>query len=98
MPLLDMMMEDTDQPHRATYTFVEKTGCNALDLVAELQKLRLSFGGSRSFYSGKFIHRCAADLAVDRSLGVPHRKFECQPVVVVAYDLAALQRHRTPRN
>ena len=87
-------MEDSDQPDGARYILIEKIRRDTLDLVPEFYKLRLSFGGHRALGTVKLIHSRAAHLAVDHlSLGVGHCEFERHPFGVIAYDLAALQRH-----
>jgi hypothetical protein len=93
-----MMMKDADHSNWLRQSVIEQIRGNALDLVSELQKLRVSFGGHGPFGAAKLIHRRAADRAVDgvgRSL-VNHRKFERHPFDVVAYYPVPLQRHRSP--
>ncbi len=88
------MTENTYEPYRASYTFVEEIRRNALDFIPELQKLRLSFRRNSAFATGQLIQRRAADLAMNRlPLGVRHRKIERHPVCVIANNPAALQYH-----
>ncbi len=88
------MTENTYEPYRARYTFVEEIRRNALDFIPELQKLRLSFRRNSAFATGQLIQRRAANLAVNYlPRGIRHRKIECHSAIIVADDLAAFQRH-----
>jgi hypothetical protein len=57
--------------------------------------LRLSFGGSDTFQTRKFIQRGAADLTHDICcIRRPHREFEHHPVGIVTNYLATPKRHQ----
>src|SRR4030081_2356443 len=75
--------------------FVEYIGREALDGVPQGQKLRLPGDALRALDAGQFVHRGVADLALDRLavVLVQHRKFERQPLVIVAHDSVPDQPH-----
>jgi hypothetical protein len=89
-----MMEEDADHPVLSRLSFVEEIRRNALDRILQVQKLRFSVGGSRTFGASKLVHRRAADLTVDDLGIVLHRESEDHPVGVVTYYSAPLERHR----
>ena len=89
-----MMEEDADHPALSRLSFVEEIRRNALDRFLQVQKLRFSVGGSRTFGASKLVHRRAADLTVDDLGIVLHRELEGHPTGVVTYYSAPLERHR----
>ena len=88
------MEEDADHPALSRLSFVEEIRRNALDRILQVQKLRFSVGGYRTFGASKLVHRRAADLTVDDLGIVLHRESEDHPVGVVTYYSAPLERHR----
>ena len=94
LALPNMMEEDADHPALSRLSFVEEIRRNALDRILQVQKLRFSVGGSRTFGASKLVHRRAADLTVDDLGIVLHRELEGHPTGVVTYYSAPLERHR----
>src|ERR1700737_1954376 len=89
------MEEDADHPAWCRLSFVEEIRRNALDRIPQVQKLRFSVSGHRTFGASKLVYRRAADLTVDDLGIVFHRELEGHSTGVVTYYSAPLERHQS---
>src|SRR5918995_399117 len=74
---------------------VEHVGCDALDGISQRHKLRLPGQAFGPLDAGKLVHGGVTDLAFDGLVPIQHGELERQSLVVVSYNSAPGQRHRT---